>query len=68
MEEEEFEDLEVCADCGLSIAGSTSSFVFSDLGVLCFACALRRGGRYDGENDAWIVPPDLSGLPQEQRP
>jgi len=33
--------------------------------VLCHECAAKRGGVYDEHEDRWVVPPDLTGLPEE---
>ena len=33
--------------------------------VLCFACAVSRGGSYDEADDRWVSEPDTSGLEAE---
>jgi hypothetical protein len=60
---EEVDDLTTCADCGAEISRSTErGFAIGDSAVLCFACAERRGGSYDAEEDRWTRTPSLSGL------
>jgi hypothetical protein len=68
MHEEEFRDSRECADCGTPTNNGSPSFEFSEDIVLCFDCALRRGGQYDTEQDTWVVQPDLAGIPDERRP
>jgi hypothetical protein len=31
-------------------------------GVLCFACALRRGGNLDARHDRWLRAPEVGDL------
>jgi len=65
--DEEIEDR--CASCGgLLTIGADRAYAFSPTGVLCPACASRRGGVYDAERDRWVVEPDCSDLPDERRP
>lgn len=60
---EEMEDLVACADCGAQISRAAErGFAFGEAEVLCFACAERRGGRYDAEEDRWTRPPSLADL------
>ncbi len=69
MDPEDPEDREVSAECGLCGArislASGRAFEFGAENVLCFDCALERGGRYDEARDVWEVSPDLSGLGDE---
>ena len=52
-----------CLHCGSEISLSRDrTFVLSEDGGLCFACSVRRGGRYDEIHDTWTKAPDLSGL------
>lgn len=44
------------------------AFAVSDDEYLCFACAARRGGTFDEDEDEWTTPPDLSGIWDERRP
>ena len=67
----ELEELELCqcAECGADVdVHADRYFVFSDEGVLCFECAISRGGQYDEDNDVWLVPPDVSTFTDERRP
>jgi hypothetical protein len=38
------------------------AFTFGTRGVLCFDCALARGGRYDEGHDGWVDEPNLEGI------
>jgi hypothetical protein len=58
---------DVCADCG-AVAIAPDEFTFGDGGVLCLGCAGRRGGQYDREREAWLVPPDISDIAGAYRP
>ncbi len=69
MEEQELLELCECEECGASVdLNAGAAFVLEDERVLCFDCALRRGGQYDGRHGSWLVLPDLSGLTDERRP
>lgn len=69
MHREEFEGADRCASCGVELAPATErGYAFGESGVLCYACATRRGGVYDAVQDRWSREPDLSGLPDERRP
>ena len=62
------DDSSTCTDCGATMFEGDQSFASSADTYLCFACAERRGGVYDGARDRWTVPPDVTGLPDERRP
>lgn len=63
MHSEETLEPATCADCGEPTdLDSTLSFVISENKVLCFDCALRRGGRYDEDEGGWVVAPNVLGL------
>jgi len=50
-------------DCGATIAvGAEPSYPLGEDALLCFECAIRRGGQYDAPHDHWTVPPDATGL------
>jgi hypothetical protein len=52
-----------CSDCGVIVAEALSpSYAGSEGLVLCWACAVRRGGRYDGELEDWASKPETVGL------
>jgi hypothetical protein len=52
----------VCGDCGASIGEVDRSYPFGTDSVLCEACALRRGGVYDEQEDRWITHPFVDDL------
>jgi len=69
MHTQEFRELTDCCDCGAVIeAEAERPFTVSDDEVLCFECAVRRGGVYDAAEDRWTVAPDVADLPDERRP
>jgi hypothetical protein len=69
MEQEELLEMRECEECGASVDMETGrAFLLDEEHVLCFDCAVRRGGQYDPLHDAWRVGPDVSGLPDERRP
>jgi hypothetical protein len=52
-----------CAACGASVMeGASRGFALGGPNVLCWECAVRRGGRYDARQDRWTVSPDVSDL------
>jgi hypothetical protein len=68
MHRDEMDQLESCADCQAEIrAAQDRAFVFGTTGVLCSACAARRGGRYDAGRDAWVIAPEYRDLEAEFR-
>lgn len=69
MQDQDEEMTELCASCGSPVQGSLErAFAFGESGVLCPACASRRGGVYDAERECWSVEPDVAGLPDDRRP
>ncbi len=61
---EEWDEQANCAECGALISRAAErGFAFGESGVLCFACAERRGGSYDADEDRWTRAPSLAGLP-----
>ncbi|HEX5065836.1 MAG TPA: hypothetical protein VFY49_06965 [Myxococcota bacterium] len=66
MEQDEFENPDVCSACGAAVYDDAEGvFGYGTENVLCASCAQARGGRYDVERDTWDVQPDLSGLRDE---
>ena len=66
MEREDWESTGVCAHCGTAVApDSELGFGFGISNLLCWSCAIERGGRYDAELDEWTVAPDVTDLPDE---
>lgn len=35
--------------------------------VMCFECAVERGGAYDADEDRWVREPSTEGLPDQRR-
>ena len=68
MEEQEWNELQNCADCGASIdPGIDRGYMLSDELCLCFACTVRRGGQYDALHETWTVAPGAADEPDERR-
>lgn len=58
-----------CADCGAPMDGAVDrSYPLRQGGVLCFRCAVRRGGSYDAEEDRWRTAPSVNDLEQPWSP
>lgn len=68
MEQEEFEDLIECWECGEPIVEPAEAYWFSPEGALCLECAGRRGGQFDPLADRWTRQPDTADLADERRP
>jgi len=67
MERSDEMALDRCADCGADIRpGAEPVFAFGTAGMVCWDCALRRGGRYDAERERWSEAPDLRDLVPER--
>lgn len=66
MHRSETEELVPCSDCGaeVSIAGARA-FTFGSAGVLCWDCAVRRGGSYDAQHERWSTAPRTGDLHDE---
>lgn len=66
MHADEAAGLTECADCDAVVeVESDRAFAFGEW-VLCFECALRRGGIFSEEQERWVSPPELSGLPRPE--
>ena len=64
MHRSEADRLNRCAACNVEIDSSLErAFGVGAEVVLCFACAVSRGGSYDEAHDRWVSEPDTSGLP-----
>ena len=51
------------AQCGDPIDGDVErGFAFGAEYVLCWRCATERGGIYDGDQESWMVPPEVADL------
>lgn len=63
MHRTEARDLACCSDCGAEIhMAQDRTYAFGAESVLCFACAIRRGGSYDEQHDVWQQAPELGDL------
>ena len=58
-------DIATCADCGSVVSQFESYCPLSNDDVLCWDCAIRRGGTYDVVQGRWSVMPDVTGLRRE---
>lgn len=68
MEEDELNELQNCADCDAAIDPRLDrAYVLNEDLCLCFACAVRRGGKYDALHETWTTAPDVSGEPDARR-
>ena len=67
MHRSESRELSSCALCGALVDARERAFSFGSEGVLCFSCALERGGAYDAEHDRWTQSPDVSDLSEPER-
>ena len=56
-----------CADCGAPIEEESRVFGFGSDAVICWTCALRRGGAYDSEEDRWTIAPSVTDLLERER-
>jgi hypothetical protein len=66
MHREEVREFGACLDCGTETSPAAGrSYAFGSSGVLCWECALRRGGSYDAERDDWSVAPQVGDLERE---
>jgi len=66
MHRSESNRLNRCAACNAEIDPSLERAFGLGAGVvLCFACAVSRGGSYDEADDRWVSEPDTSGLEAE---
>ena len=63
MDISEARELELCRECGAEVHASRDrTYALDAERVLCFACAVKRGGAYDERHDLWTAAPDLAGL------
>jgi hypothetical protein len=56
-----------CAACGSLIEPADRTYPFGAEGVICFPCAIQRGGTYDDGNDRWTRNPDVSDVAEPER-
>ncbi len=57
---------ETCASCGAEVLSTERPFAFEtcdgEPAVLCYACAVARGGSYEEPHDRWVRAPDVVDL------
>jgi hypothetical protein len=52
-----------CADCREPVAPESDVvYAFGNDSVICMACGLRRGGRYNAADDRWVTEPQVDAL------
>jgi hypothetical protein len=62
MQQGQWGDPTSCCDCGAEIWPEVDrAFACATGTYLCFACAERRGGVYDANEDRWLAPPEHRG-------
>ena len=51
-----------CGACGSLLDPGDRVYAFGSGGVICFPCAIQRGGTYDDGQDRWTQAPDVSNV------
>jgi hypothetical protein len=65
MHRSEALDVASCLACGEEVSlGVGRVYAVTEDSVLCFACAIKRGGSYNEAHDEWTKAPDIAGLTQ----
>lgn len=55
-----------CAACGAPLDPDDSrNYGFGDQ-CICWSCAEKRGGRYSRDRDAWVSPPNVADLRDDE--
>jgi hypothetical protein len=63
MDADELSKLCNCAVCHAGVSPQIDHvFELAPDALLCWDCAIRRGGRYDLIADRWVAAPDTSGI------
>jgi len=63
MHRSELSEFVECSGCGADVSsGRDREFEFGESLVLCFDCAVRRGGSYDEARDRWSVVPTIDDI------
>lgn len=62
MTNETSEEFASCADCGCSLDPALERGYGREDWVLCWRCAVQRGGSYDENEDTWTVEPRVHDL------
>ena len=67
MHTEDWNELCNCAICGAVISPAIDrTYSITPEIVVCWDCALQRGGSYDVEKDRWLVAPNVPELAAEE--
>ena len=64
-DERPWEEAEVipCTGCGVGVRAGERGFVEPGAQeVLCWDCAIQRGGQYDAEREIWSIAPEVTDL------
>lgn len=61
MHRSEAAEYELCASCGCEVRPAERAYAFEET-ILCYECAVKRGGVYDELHDRWTTTPSLEGL------
>lgn len=67
MHRSESRELLYCIACGALVNSREQVYGFGVQSVLCFPCAVVRGGAYDAAHDRWTETPDVSDLAEPER-
>jgi hypothetical protein len=52
-----------CSACGGEVKGNVDrTFAFGSRGLLCFECAIERGGSYEERREIWVEEPLVDDL------
>jgi hypothetical protein len=62
MHREEVDELARCVECDSEVAPTDRIFAIGDQSLLCYSCAVRRGGVYDERYDRWATEPVLEAM------
>ena len=69
MAKESGDEFVSCLECGDTIAPAVDRvYPVGCEDVICMACALRRGGIYDGNADRWQTAPRTDDLLESVEP
>jgi hypothetical protein len=67
MHRSEVDALANCAVCGASVdTQGAQAYPIGSQSVLCFECALARGGSFDAAQDRWVEAPRIADLVRDE--
>jgi hypothetical protein len=68
MHQSEIDSSTPCAVCEALVGpGFARGYGFGSNEMLCWQCAIDRGGSYDSEQERWVSPPRVEDLAREER-